>query len=401
MYAHSWLYGLPFLGLGLEVMDEMPAEMETLEDAMGTAVQCAAATSVPPMDLARAQEMLGTKSGFSVTPTAVGHTCQLASNLPCEDTWSSGQFNFFGDPNKDWCEWAVFDGHAGPRTAELLKQILPSAVGQALWDAGCLNRSFTPNDQHIVDSIKKAFTTFDNNIINQSKELVKDGKIERAEIIAAAATVYSGSCALLALYDPKKSVLRVANTGDSRAVLGRWDAAEGKYVAQPMSLDQTGFNQDEVARLKRDHPDEDCVDPKTGRVHGIAISRAFGDARWKWPQEISIRAHDYFWGPSPRPNHLIKTPPYLTAEPEVTETRVRTGAHPDFLIMASDGLWDKHVQRRRCSLCAAMARKEQAHQLPRTSRSARAAAVAWSRRAAWQPANCARWGQHADFQEHV
>lgn len=37
---------------------------------------------------------------------------------------------------------------------------------------------------------------------------------------------------------------------------------------------------------------------------------------------------------------MIKTPPYLTAEPEVTETRLQTGAHPDFLIMASDGLWD-------------------------------------------------------------
>lgn len=38
---------------------------------------------------------------------------------------------------------------------------------------------------------------------------------------------------------------------------------------------------------------------------------------------------------------MIKTPPYLTAEPEVVETRIseRTD-HPDFLIMASDGLWD-------------------------------------------------------------
>ena len=37
---------------------------------------------------------------------------------------------------------------------------------------------------------------------------------------------------------------------------------------------------------------------------------------------------------------MIKTPPYLTAEPEVREIQVQTGDHPDFMVMASDGLWD-------------------------------------------------------------
>jgi len=38
-----------------------------------------------------------------------------------------------------------------------------------------------------------------------------------------------------------------------------------------------------------------------------------------------------------RPLRDSKTPPYLTAEPEVTETRVRGG---ELLILASDGFWD-------------------------------------------------------------
>lgn len=71
------------------------------------------------------------------------------------------------------------------------------------------------------------------------------------------------------------------------------------------------------------------------------VSRAFGDSRWKWPQELSQLVHDKFWGPKPRPAGMIQTPPYLTAEPDVREEKVRLGgAHPDFLIMASDGLWD-------------------------------------------------------------
>lgn len=149
----------------------------------------------------------------------------------------------------------------------------------------------------------------------------------------------SGSCALMALFDPTKGVLRVANTGDSRAVLGRWEG--GKYVAHAMSNDHTGFNQDEVARLREEHPGEDVVDEKTGRVFGIAVTRAFGDSRWKWSEDLTRRVHEMFFGPAPRPNGVVKTPPYLTAEPEVQETKIQTGEHPDFLIMASDGLWDQ------------------------------------------------------------
>ncbi|KAI7126791.1 hypothetical protein KC324_g17495, partial [Hortaea werneckii] len=226
MYAHSWISGLSMLGPGIEILDVgeggLPAELETLEDAMSTAIQAAAAVNVPPMDLARAQEILESKSGYSVTPTAVGHTSQLPSNLPCEDTWSSGAFNYFDNEKKDWSEWAIFDGHAGPRTAQLLKQFLPIAVGEALWQARCLDRPYTPNDRDVFTTIQRAFTSLDDQMINRARELIESGNVERSEIVAAAATVHSGSCALLALYDPKRSVLRVANTGDSRAVLGTW-----------------------------------------------------------------------------------------------------------------------------------------------------------------------------------
>ncbi|TKA79453.1 hypothetical protein B0A55_04224 [Friedmanniomyces simplex] len=195
-----------------------------------------------------------------------------------------------------------------------------------------------PNDPLIINTIKKVFLEADADLVQMTMERVRSGLPDRANVVASAAAAFSGSCALLALYDPVQHVLRVANTGDSRAVLGRWDGE--KYIAYAMSVDQTGFNEEEVARITQQHPGEDVVDPKTGRVHGLAVTRAFGDARWKWPQEVSKRAYEMFWGPSPRPDSMIKTPPYLTAEPEVTEVVVQTGDHPDFLVMASDGLWD-------------------------------------------------------------
>ena len=167
-----------------------------------------------------------------------------------------------------------------------------------------------------------------------------------ASAIQALTPAFSGSCALMAAFDPLTSKLRVACTGDSRAVLGRWDPQERKYVCHPLSVDQTGFNELEVARITAEHPNEpDIIDPKSGRLLGIAVTRAFGDHRWKWDSEFITQLQYKFWGTAPRPGNL--TPPYMTAEPVVTETDVvctdakDSTTKSDFMIMASDGLWDR------------------------------------------------------------
>lgn len=308
-------------------------------EIFAAAVQHALASNVPILNLPTAQALLETGAGYSATVNAICHSCQLPSNLPCEDTFESGRYNHFKDPSKDWCTWSIFDGHAGPRTSHLLRDNLSGVVGKELSDSKHFERTYTPNDWYINQAIKKAFAYVDTHVFAVATGSTM-GRDPLSLAISNLSAAVSGSCALMALYDPANLVLRVANTGDSRAVLGRWSSEKGQYVAQPMSVDQTGFNQNEVERLKREHPDEEPVDPKTGRVHGIAVSRAFGDSRWKWSQELSQLVHDKFWGPNPRPEGMIKTPPYLTAEPEIMETKVQTGEKPDFLIMASDGLWD-------------------------------------------------------------
>ncbi len=68
---------------------------------------------------------------------------------------------------------------------------------------------------------------------------------------------------------------------------------------------------------------------------GWGMARAFGDARMKWSSETQKKLSHLYLGMYPGSN--LKTPPYLTAEPEVTTTPIRPG---DFLIMASDGLWE-------------------------------------------------------------
>ena len=158
-------------------------------------------------------------------------------------------------------------------------------------------------------------------------------KRNAVELLAPA---FSGSCALLSFFDSRTNLLRVACAGDSRAVLGR-KAGNGKWVATPLSEDQTGGTPSEDARLRQEHPGEELVTHK-GRILGqLEPSRAFGDAIYKWSRETATHVKNSFFGKTP--SSLLKTPPYVTAEPIITTTKIEPG-NGDFLVMATDGLWE-------------------------------------------------------------
>lgn len=187
----------------------------------------------------------------------------------------------------------------------------------------------------VVDqAIKKAFLRLDRDIIETGIEAVV-GRRFLGDAIAELDACYAGSCALVSIYERDSQLLRVACVGDSRAVLGR-RSPSGEWQATALSVDQTGYNREEAARIQKEHPDEpDAV--KNGRVLGLAVTRAFGDALWKWSRDVQEEAQKRFFGRRPLEGSL--TPPYLTAEPVVTTTKIQP-EKGDFVIMASDGLWD-------------------------------------------------------------
>lgn len=195
----------------------------------------------------------------------------------------------------------------------------------------------TSTDEMIDAAIKDAFDRLDHRIMANAKDLVDAGADPAsADVIAALAPVTAGSCAILSMYEPATSTVRTACTGDSRAVLGSWSAKRRAHAAEALSQDQTGFNKAEFDRITREHPGEEGIlDPSTGRLLGIAITRAFGDHRWKWSLEFLEHLKGNYFDVGPRPKYL--SPPYMTATPEVTTRRVETS---DFVILASDGLWD-------------------------------------------------------------
>lgn len=226
-------------------------------------------------------------------------------------------------------------GHdSGWTTSAKLRQSLISTVAREVNDTYIAGGN-SPTSEAVDAAIKKGFLRLDDEIVHHSvQEVLKsNSRSVAAELLAPA---LSGSCALLSFYDSKSNLLRVACTGDSRAVLGR-RSNNGKWTATPLSVDQTGNNPDEVNRMRKLHPGEQHV-IRNGRVlGGLEPTRAFGDASYKWTKEIADKLRQSFFGRTQSP--LLKTPPYVTAEPVVTTTKVQP-EKGDFLVLATDGLWE-------------------------------------------------------------
>lgn len=263
---------------------------------------------------------------------------QLASNSPCEDRFVHGKLPSPWNDGSQWMAWALFDGHAGSQTADLLeKQLLPF-VRDSLTQVKPPSNEESVSEELVQNAITKGFMDLDDSIMNTAVD-ASQSKEPLREKVKKLAPAYAGSCALLSLYDSVTSTLHVACTGDSRAVLGQ-KGPDGKWEAVPLSVDQTGYNEEEVARISKEHPGEENV-VKDGRVLGMAVSRAFGDSRWKWALDFQRDMKRRFNGPGPlTPRYDVQTPPYLTAEPVVTSTKIGAAQKPSFLIMATDGLWD-------------------------------------------------------------
>ncbi|KAG9225596.1 hypothetical protein CCMSSC00406_0003099 [Pleurotus cornucopiae] len=270
----------------------------------------------------------------------------VPSNFPAEDFISSA---FVHLDTHTWSLFSIFDGHNGPLTSSWLSDnLIPAIVGgladlfskqpplfdgaeHTSLDSETTLRLAPPPHKDIDRALKDAFLRVDNDIVDWAVEraFASPSKADAVNLLLPA---QSGSCAIVSFFDSESKKLRVAVTGDSRAVLGR--RVDGNiYEVHVLSLDQNAYNPAEDERMSKEHPGETIM--ANGRVLGWGMSRAFGDATYKWSLEIQKRLHEEYLGD--RIPSKVKTPPYFTAEPEITTTDVRPG---DFLVMGSDGLWD-------------------------------------------------------------
>jgi len=129
----------------------------------------------------------------------------------------------------------------------------------------------------------------------------------------------------------------VISLGDCRAVVGT-KSTKGSWSPNVMSADHNVDNVEEVERLERLHPGEKAVIFR-GRLLGqLQPLRAFGDIPYKWSIELHRNVLDVLYGRPLVHESIYLSPPYLTAQPDVTSRELTS--KDGFLILGTDGLWD-------------------------------------------------------------
>ncbi|KAK4691562.1 pyruvate dehydrogenase phosphatase, partial [Lecanoromycetidae sp. Uapishka_2] len=294
-------------------------------------------TPVVPLTSSQASEILRWEQSSHTIGGASGvqrfDTVRVASNSPVEDELVSASGN--EDGAVKWMMWGVFDGHGGWETSAALHDQLTKYILRELLAASS-NRSITELASEDTDkAIFEAFKSLEHDIMEAGIVAVYNAT-DYSDGLSRTRPTQAGSCALVSYYNCETEILKVACTGDSRAVLGYRDP-DGHLRAIPYSFDQTGKNKDEVARLQAAHPNEPNMFDEDGRLMGLMPTRAFGDSYGKWSRPLQERVRSRFNGQS-YPQHSL-TPPYITAEPVITTWKINKDCG-SFLIMASDGLWD-------------------------------------------------------------
>ena len=189
------------------------------------------------------------------------------------------------------------------------------------------------NDQinDVEDILIDSFLSLDNDMSDEASEK-KGGQINMKTV-----TVAMSGCVAAAAYIEGPH-LSVASTGDCTAVVGSLSDTD-TWLAKKLTTEHNSDNQKEVKRILAEHPENEHHHIIKGDrlLSVLAPLRAFGDFKFKWSTSTVVEILGSVMGEhAVLPNY--KTPPYLTARPEVTYHRLTP--RDKFLVIGSDGLWD-------------------------------------------------------------
>ncbi|KAM9859247.1 pyruvate dehydrogenase [acetyl-transferring]-phosphatase 1, mitochondrial-like [Aulostomus maculatus] len=325
------------------------------------------------------------------------HSNMLPSNHPGEDCRSCATCL----PDRGGVLFGVFDGHAGPACAYAVSQRLFYYIAVAMlrlrmlaeleraveedraipplleWvkhpqdhscpDGGAISfqslrhywqeRLDVEDDEddedggRMTSALVNAFRRLDYDLSVEAQVHLSTSSFRRVSLPGEASSPFSplrvalsGSTACVAHIS--NGMLHVANLGDSRAVLGMQES-DGRWSAVSLTNDHNAQNPDELQRILGEHPlSEQRTVIRHDRLLGHLLPfRAFGDIRFKWSAEMLCRLYET--RPdilsvvseairTPLPHYL--TPPYLSAQPEVTKHHITPS--DKFLVLATDGLWE-------------------------------------------------------------
>lgn len=139
----------------------------------------------------------------------------------------------------------------------------------------------------------------------QPAEALFQAYVEADRTYLESSSSRSGSTATVLLWDHHSKLVTVGNCGDTRGVLSRGG------VAVDITRDKKATDLEEIARIC-----EEGGFVVNGRVQGsLAVARALGDRNLKSDNKR-----------------------FVIADPEITQFRINP--RDEFIIIATDGLWD-------------------------------------------------------------
>lgn len=208
----------------------------------------------------------------------------------------------------------VYDGHGGPETSRYINDHLFQHLRRFATEHQCIS----------ADVIRKAVQATEEGFLS----VVSRQWPLKPQIAAV------GSCCLLGVIC--SGTLYIANLGDSRAVLGRLVKATGEVLAVQLSTEHNACLEAVRQELQSMHPDDSHIvvlKHNVWRVKGlIQVSRSIGD--------VYLKKAEYNREPL-FAKFRLREPfkrPILSAEPSILEYELQP--HDQFVIFASDGLWE-------------------------------------------------------------
>jgi len=194
----------------------------------------------------------------------------------------------------------------------------------------------TDNLGKVEEILVNSFLSLDNDMSMEAQRsfLNESGEVETN--IKTATVAMSGCVAVAAYIDGPH--LSIASTGDCTAVVGSLSDTD-TWVAKKLTSEHNSDNQKEVKRILSEHPENEHHHIIKGDrlLSCLAPLRAFGDFKFKWDRSTIEKTLGSHLGDHACPPNY-KTPPYLTARPDVTHHRL--SPRDKFMVLGSDGLWD-------------------------------------------------------------
>ncbi|PHT36379.1 putative protein phosphatase 2C 79 [Capsicum baccatum] len=216
----------------------------------------------------------------------------------------------------------VYDGHDGPETSRYINDHLFQH----------LKRFAAEQNSMSVDVIRKAFQATEEGFLS----LIASQWLTKPQMSSV------GSCCLVEVICD--GTLYVANLGDSWAILGRLVKATGEVLALQLSAEHNAIIESVRQELHSMHPDDPQI--VVLKHNGSIVDLYLKNVEFnKEPLYAKFRLQEPF------------KRPILSADPSISVHELEP--HDQFLILASDGLWEHLSNQEAVDIVQNSSHKEQ------------------------------------------